>query len=95
VALAPTSDRALVTMSDGRSIYGVELAMMPSLEVVPYSLASPPTAVGIAAAAGAGFVAQNYADGRITFIDLAGGAARTITGFELGARVVQGEGGTP
>jgi hypothetical protein len=95
VALAPTSDRALVTMSDGTSIYGVELAMMPSLEVVPYPLASPPTAVGIAAAAATGFVAQNYADGRITFIDLAGGAARTITGFELGARVVQGEGGTP
>jgi hypothetical protein len=95
VALAPTSDRALVTMSDVNN-YGVELAMMPSLEVLPFALASPPTAVGIAAAAGAGFVAQNYADGRITFIDLKGGpdggAARTITGFELGARVVQGSG---
>jgi hypothetical protein len=90
VALAPTSDRALVMVSDKMSTFGVELAMMPSLEVRAYTLASPPTAVGIAAAAGNGFVAQDYADGRITFIDLSGGAARTITGFELGARVVQG-----
>ncbi|MDP9036160.1 MAG: hypothetical protein M3O50_15275 [Myxococcota bacterium] len=90
VALSPAGDRALVMVSDDTSVFGVELVKMPSLEVVPYSLASPPTAVGIAAGAGKGFVAQNYADGRITLIDLAGGAARTITGFELGARVVQG-----
>jgi hypothetical protein len=94
VALATTSDRALVTIrDDATSTYAVELAKMPSLEVVPYTLASPPTAVGIASAAGTGFVAQNYADGRITFINLAQGGTRTITGFELGARVVQGEGG--
>jgi hypothetical protein len=90
VALSPTSDRALVTISDGTSIFGVELVKMPSFEVVPYTLASPPTAVGIAVAADQGFVAQNYTDGRITFINLSGGAARTITGFELSARVVQG-----
>lgn len=91
VALAPASDRAIVTFRDDSSMtYGAELAMMPSLEVMPFTLASPPTAAGIAAAAGTGFVAQNYTDGRITFIDLDAGAARTITGFELGARVVQG-----
>jgi hypothetical protein len=99
VALAPSGDRALVAMSDNTAIYEVDLAMMPSLEVAPYPLASPPTAVGIAAAAGMGFVAQNYTDGRITFIDLAsgagGGAARTITGFELSARVIQGDGAAP
>jgi hypothetical protein len=86
-----------VTVNDTTSTFGVELALMPSLEVIPYALASPPTAVGIAAAARMGFVAQSYSDGRLTFIDLSaadgGGAARTITGFELGARVVQGEGG--
>ena len=94
VALAPTSDRALVTFrDDSTAIYGVDLAKMPSLEVLPYVLASPPTAAGIAAAAGTGFIAQNYTDGRITFIDLDAGAARTITGFELGAGVVQGSPG--
>jgi hypothetical protein len=91
VALATTSDRALVMLrDDATSTYGVDLAMMPSLEVRPYSLASPPIAVGIAAAANIGYVAQDYADGRVTFIDLDAGAARTITGFELGARIVQG-----
>jgi hypothetical protein len=98
VALAPSGDRALVTMSDTSAIYEADLAIMPSLDVLPYTLASPPTAAGIAAAAGMGFVAQSYPDGRITFIDLAGedgGAARTITGFELSARVVQSDSGTP
>jgi hypothetical protein len=100
VALAPGGDRALVTVSDNMSTFGVQLALMPSLEVIAYPLASPPTAVGIAAVANRGFVAQSYTDGRITFIELSGddggGAARTLTGFELGARIVQGgEGGTP
>ncbi len=96
VALAPPSptiDSALVMVSDQTSIFAVELVAMPSLDVHEYTLPSPPTAVGIASAAGdagAGFVAQDYVDGRITFIDLAAGTVNTITGFELSARVVQG-----
>ncbi|MGA7120998.1 MAG: hypothetical protein WBY94_12920 [Polyangiaceae bacterium] len=102
VALAPpclgacaatNSDSALVMVSDQTSVFAVELVTLPSLDVREYTLPSPPTAVGIATAAGdagSGFVAQNYADGRITFIDLGGGTVRTITGFELSARVVQG-----
>jgi len=99
VALAPGGDRALITLSDKTAIFEVDLALMPSLEVLPYPLASPPIAVGIAAAASMGFVAQNYTDGRITFIDVASGAdagaARTITGFELSAQVVQVDGQAP
>ena len=93
VALAPTSDRALVSMSDSATnTFGAYLAMMPSLEVRPYVLASPPIAVGIAAGTmpARGYIAQDYAEGRITFVDLTGGAERTITGFELGARIVPG-----
>ena len=103
VALAPTSDFALVaTRDDTRNVFGLYLGLMPSLQVVPYTLASPPTAVGIAAGAGRGYAAQDYSEGRITFVDLQGSSgcdaascnsARTITGFELGARVVNG--GTP
>ena len=48
----------------------------------------------IVAGASTGYAAQDYSDGRITFIDLEGdggpASARTITGFELGARVVEG-----
>jgi hypothetical protein len=91
VALAPAGDRAIVSIRDDTAgTYGVYLAKMPSLEVVEYPLASPPLAVGMAAAAMRGYVAQNYSEGRITFIDLASGGARTITGFELGARIVNG-----
>jgi hypothetical protein len=103
VAIAPTSDYALISIRDDSiSQYGLYLGLMPSLEVIPYTLASAPTAVGIAAGAGRGYAAQDYAEGRITFVDLEGASgcdastcnsARTITGFELGARVVNG--GTP
>jgi len=43
-------------------------------------------------------VAQDYAEGRVTFIDLAARTSRTITGFELGASIVEwsaSDGGQP
>jgi hypothetical protein len=98
VALSPASDRALVAFRDDPSAtFGMDMAMLPSFQVTPYSLASPPTAVGITASAlqpadaGAvarGYVAQDYVDGRISFVDLSDGSERTITGFELAARIV-------
>ncbi len=89
VAIAAASDRALISLRDDpTSTYGVDLALMPSLEVVPFMLASPPIAVGIVGRQG--YVAQDFAEGRITFLDLASEAARTITGFDLGARIVTG-----
>jgi len=51
-------------------------------------LASPPIAAGVAAAARRGYVAQQHPEGRITFVTLDSGEARTLTGYELGARVV-------
>jgi hypothetical protein len=105
VALSPASDRALIAFRDDPSAtFGVDMAMLPSFQVTPYSLASPPTAVGITASAAEaedaggiarGYVAQDYVDGRITFVDLSSGSERTITGFELAARIVtaQGDGG--
>jgi hypothetical protein len=44
----------------------------------------------VVAGARRAFVAQQHREGRITFIDLISGEARTLTGFELGARVVDG-----
>jgi hypothetical protein len=98
-AVALTTDRAIVSVSDNSTTFGVYLALMPSLEVLQYSLASPPIAVGIAAGAGRGYAAQDYDEGRITFVDLGEGdasggggdnTARTITGFELSAGIVVG-----
>jgi hypothetical protein len=63
---------------------------MPSLSVQKLTLASMPIAAGIVPAVGKGFVAQKHPDGRITFVGLASGQARTITGFELATQVVDG-----
>jgi hypothetical protein len=97
VALAPTGDYGLVSVSDGTTTFGLYLVRMPSLQVVSYALASAPIAVGIVAKAGQGYAAQNYSEGRITFVDpvaqdcdASSSCSRTITGFELGARVVNG-----
>ncbi len=100
-AVAMSNDRAIVSIRDDSSAtYGLYMALMPSLDVHQYTLASPPIAVGIAAGAGRGYAAQDYSEGRITFVDLeeqgtqdAGGfSAITITGFELNAGIVVGPG---
>jgi hypothetical protein len=99
-AVAVSTDRAIVSIRDDNSLtYGLYMAVMPSLDVRQYTLASPPIAVGIAAGAGRGYAAQDYSEGRITFVDLSEGGppdggggftAITITGFELNAGIVVG-----
>jgi hypothetical protein len=90
VAIAPTSDSVLLTeRDDAGQIFGAYLGLMPSLKVSKYPLASPPIAAGVVGGANRGYVAQQYADGRITFLSLDSGDARTLTGYELGARVVE------
>jgi hypothetical protein len=90
VAVAPSGDRAVVAVRDDvKKIYGIYLARMPSLVVDRYALASPPVAAGFVGSAGYAFVAQEYPGGRVSFIDAASEQVRTITGFELGAGVVE------
>jgi hypothetical protein len=85
----PNSARALVTVRDDASRdFGVYVVQLPTLQVDRITLASPPLATGIVPSAGTGYVAQLYPEGRITFVDLENGQARTLTGFELGAKVV-------
>jgi hypothetical protein len=87
----PPSNRALVTVrDDAKKIHAVYLARMPELQVDKLTLASPPLAAGMVPAAGVGWIAQKHPEGRITLVDLQKGSARTLTGFELGAKVVDG-----
>lgn len=89
VAISSAGDRVLVTERDDvTQTYGVYLGQFPSLEVKAFKLASPPIAVGVLAGANEGFVAQKHPEGRITFVTLDSGQARTLTGFEIGAGVV-------
>ena len=91
-AVASTNTRAIIAeRSDSKKIYGAYLARMPELMVERYTLASPPIAVGVVPGAKRAFVAQEHPEGRLTFIDLDSGVARTLTGFELASRVVDGE----
>jgi hypothetical protein len=88
---AVENDRAIVAeRDDAKGIFGAWLAKMPELSVDRFPLASPPIAVGIIQGAQRAFVAQQHPEGRITFIDLTTGVARTLTGFELSSRVVDG-----
>lgn len=91
IGIGPASDRVLISIRDDVArIYAVYLASLPALEVQRFTLASPPTASGVVAGAARGYVAQQHPEGRITFIPFDGTSLRTITGFELGARVVDG-----
>ena len=87
-----SSERALVTVSNpAQNSFGAFLVRMPSLQVDFSSLPSQPLSTGTvpsAGPAGKAFVAQAHPEGRITFIDLADGAGREITGFELSSKVV-------
>ncbi len=89
VAIAPAGDRVLVTeRDDTKNVYGVYVGQFPSLQIQKITLASPPIAVGVLSGANEGYVAQKNAEGRITFVAMDTGQARTITGFEIGAGVV-------
>jgi hypothetical protein len=90
VAVTPAGDHALVATGSSTGFYQLVVASMPSLNVQKLSLASMPIAAGIVAGADRGFVAQKHPDGRITFVNLKTGEARTLTGFELGTQVVDG-----
>jgi len=89
VAITPAGDRVLVTeRDDTNNVFGLYVGQFPSLQIQKITLASPPISVGVLATANEGYVAQKNAEGRITFVALDGGQPRTVTGFEIGAGVV-------
>ncbi len=92
IAFDDTGEHALVTIGDEKSsVHGVYRVKLGTLQEDFVRLASPPAlgATGIVEAAGRGFVAQQHPEGRITFVELETARARTITGFELAARILQ------
>lgn len=84
-----TSERALVTVTDGASVNYSYLVRMPELTVDQFALDSVPLpqASGIVPEANQAFVAQQHPEGRITFIDLDTKELHTLTGFELSTQV--------
>lgn len=90
-AVAMTDQYAVVAERDDRTgVFAAQIAKLDTLAVERYPLASPPLAAGVIADLKRAYVSQSHPDGRITFFDLDTGSSRTLTGFELGARVVDG-----
>jgi hypothetical protein len=90
-AVAVGESHALVTIAGQGLPSGVYFARLPELHPEFIRLASEPLAAAVMPDVGRGFVAQSHPEGRITFIDLVSGDPRTITGFELGSKVVTGD----
>jgi hypothetical protein len=84
--------RAIVTVSDGSANFAAYVVRMPELVVDRVTLPSRPLAgaTGLVPDAGMAYIAESHPEGRITFIDLETGVPRTITGFEIAAKVVDG-----
>jgi hypothetical protein len=79
----------LITTSDApTATFATYWLGFPGLTADPIRLASEPLATGVVTQAGLGFVAQRHPEGRLTLVDLNNGAPRTLTGFELAAKVV-------
>src|SRR6478735_5325040 len=90
---AGATPRAVVTVSDGKSIFSAYVVRMPELVVDSVKLPSRPLpgATGLVPEAGVAYIAEAHPQGRITFINLETGVPRTITGFEISAKVVNGQ----
>jgi hypothetical protein len=90
VAFSPDGAEAVIATRDlTQKLYGAYLIHLENLEENFLPLASPPLAAGMVPRAGRAFVAQAHPEGRITFLDLADGSSRTLTGFELAAQIVE------
>jgi hypothetical protein len=88
VSVAVGESHALVTITGQNLPHGVYFARLPELHPELIRLASAPLSAALMPDVGRGFVAQSHPEGRITFVDLVTGDPRTITGFELGSKVV-------
>ncbi|HEY3494906.1 MAG TPA: hypothetical protein VGK73_09480 [Polyangiaceae bacterium] len=90
VAFAPDGADAVIATRDlAAAKYGMYLLHLDNLEENFTALPSPPLAAGMVPAARTAFVAQAHPEGRITFVNLDDGSQRTLTGFELAAKVVE------
>jgi hypothetical protein len=79
----------LVTASSINSgVHETYLVEMPGLSVSKERLSTVPLAAGILEDLNLAYVAQSHPEGRVTFFDFEADQARTLTGFELSAEVV-------
>lgn len=88
---APDGSKAYIALDGGDTVTATRALQVVTAQtgvVLTKQLGSPPEAVGILPGAGEAFTAQRHPLGRVTFVDLATDAVRTITGFDLNSQIV-------
>jgi DNA-binding beta-propeller fold protein YncE len=91
-AYAPDGGKVYVALDGGNAIAApraLQIVHTQTGVVMSRPLGSPPSAVGVLPGAGEAFAAQRHPLGRITFVNLATDALRTVTGFDLNGDVVE------
>ncbi len=91
VAYSLDGTKAYVALDGGDAVTAVRALHVIAVQtgvVLTEQLGSPPTQVGILPGLATAFVAQRHPLGRITFVDVATDAVRTVTGFDLNSHVV-------
>lgn len=90
-SFSTTTPRAYVLVDGGDSPGAIAQTHIIELDtgvVRLKSMSSPPETVGILPEAGMAFVNQRHGLGRVSFINVASDAMRTVTGFDLNSRIV-------
>jgi hypothetical protein len=90
-AFAPGGGAAYVALDGGDAAAATRALQIVSTRtgiVQTVALGSPPSSVGVVPVAGQAFVAQRHPLGRMSFVALATGAVRTVTGFDLNSQIV-------
>jgi DNA-binding beta-propeller fold protein YncE len=89
---SPDGSKVYVALDGGDAVNAkraVQIVTTQTGVVITKPLGSPPSSVGILPGAAQSFVAQRHPLGRVSFLDLASDAVRTVTGFDLNSQVVQ------
>ncbi|MEO7731658.1 MAG: hypothetical protein ABIY55_11840 [Kofleriaceae bacterium] len=91
LAYAPDGATAYVALDGGDAATasrGLQVVAARTGVVRTLALGSPPSAIGIVPGAGQAFIAQRHPLGRMSFVALATGGVRTVTGFDLNSQIV-------
>ena len=89
---SPDGTKVYVGLDGGDAVNATRALQVVTTQsgvVITKPLGSPPSAVGMLPGAAQAFVAQRHPLGRVSFLDLASDAIRTVTGFDLNSQVVQ------
>jgi DNA-binding beta-propeller fold protein YncE len=88
---APDGGAAYIALDGGDAVTATRALQVVAARtgvVRTLPLGSPPSAVGIVPSANQAFVSQRHPQGRMSFVQLATGAIRTVTGFDLNSQIV-------